>query len=172
MGKNLYKQYTYCFGLLLSLLVPFAQAQPAPFEGANVILITTDLADKEAYITAASVLTEQGILFSAADDCLLINLPVKASEPGKTTEFVGKLSVNAGLVKLTGRMQLAGEFTNEQPIKGRPLSMSYAKDKRKVSLSQVGFLYLIELAKKLHRPLHGIISYKMQVPSTEEAASY
>ncbi|ADB37721.1 hypothetical protein [Spirosoma linguale] len=172
MKKVLRKQYAYCLGLLLSLLVPSALAQPAPFEGANVILITTDLADKEAYITVGNVLTEQGIVFSATDDCLLINLPVKASEPGKTTEFVGQLSVNAGLVKLTGRMQSASEPTNEQPMKSTPLSMGYAKDKRKTSLSQVGFLYLVELAKKLRRPLHGIISYKMMVPSTEETASY
>lgn len=172
MKKNLCEQCVYCLGLLLSLLLPSAQAQPVPFEGANIILITTDLADKEAYLTAGNVFTEHGVLFSAADDCLLISLPVKTGESDKPAEFVGQLSVNSGLVKLTGRMQFSGESANGQAMKVTPLSMGYAKDKRKSALSQAGFLYLVELAKKLHRPLHGIISYKIQVAPTVETASY
>ncbi|SOD81159.1 hypothetical protein [Spirosoma fluviale] len=168
MRRVLCVQRAYLVGLLLTLIFPPAQAQSIPFEGANVILITTDLADKEAYLVAGRVLTEQGILFSAGDDCLLITLPVNTGESGKKTEFVGQLVVNAGLVKLTGTMQSPNESVSNQPIKVTPLSIGYAKDKRKPLLAQEGFLYLNEIAKKLRRPLHGIISYKMQVLSTEE----
>ncbi|GAB3014017.1 hypothetical protein [Spirosoma pulveris] len=172
MKRVIVKQYACCLGLLLSLTVFSVQAQPKLFEGANMILITTDLADKEAYLVVGRILTEQGILFSAGDDCLQIALPVSTGEINRKIEFMGHLAVTAGLVKLTGSMQSPAESVNKQPMKATPLSFGYTKDKRKTSLSHEGFLYLNEIAKKLYRPLHGVISYKIQVPPAEEPTDY
>lgn len=150
--------------LLLGCLTG-SYAQPRPFEGANTVLINTDLADKEAYLTVGRVLSEQAIPFSVARDCLVISAPGFARQ--KDVVFVGQLSVNAGLVKLTGSLQEPLGKDQTEGADSRNVAVRYGKEKRNATLAHAGFLYLNELAKKLYTDLHGVISYKV-VPQPME----
>jgi hypothetical protein len=161
MNDWFHKLSGYCLALLLCVGLPYSYGQPHPFEGANVILINTDLADKEAYLAIGRVLTEQAIPFSAASDCLLINAKGQPFDGYKDVVFVGQLSVNAGLVKLTGRMRMPVPVGKEGGSDNYK-AVGYSKEKSKPSLSRAGFLYLNGLAKKLYPELHGVISYKVQ----------
>ena len=159
MVHRITSQLRYGFLLLLSGSLTFSYGQARPFSGANTVLITTDLADKEAYLTITRILAEQAIPFSVANDCLLISAPDYAFDQRKDVVFVSQLSVNAGLVKLTGTLQGVKEII--AGAESHPLLVSYGHEKRPSTLGHRGFLYLHELAKKLYTDLHGVISYKV-----------
>ena len=141
------------------------KAQPVAFEGANVIVITTDLADKEAYLTISQILTEQTIPFEVTDDCLQLNIPLKSPQYATSTEptLIGQISVHAGLVRLTGTLQRGTPARNNGGLaSAKAISVSYQKEKSKSTFARLGFLYLSEVAHKLQPSLHGVISYKVQ----------
>ncbi|AKD56170.1 hypothetical protein SD10_15965 [Spirosoma radiotolerans] len=147
------------------LLWPAVKAQPVAFEGANTIVITTDLADKEAYLTISQVLTEQNMPIEVASTCLRIRVPLKSVQYSTSAEpiLIGQLSVHAGLVKLTGIVQEAPSGRNNTGLaSSKVIPASYQKERSKSTLPRLGFLYLSDLAKKLHPALHGVISYKVQ----------
>jgi len=155
----------YRLTLLFLLLCSVVKAQPVAFEGANVIVITTDLADKEAYLTISQVLMEQNIPFEAIDDCLQLSVPLKSSQYATSTEatLIGQISVRAGLVRLTGTIQRGNPARNTGGLaSAKVISVAYQKEKSKSTLARLGFLYLSEVAHKLRPSLHGVISYKVQ----------
>ncbi|RYF69247.1 MAG: hypothetical protein EOO39_17950 [Cytophagaceae bacterium] len=141
------------------------KAQPIAFEGANVIVITTDLADKEAYLTISQVLMERNIPFEVTDDCLQLSIPLKSSQYAISTEptLIGQISVHAGLVRLTGTIQGGAPARNTGGrASAKVMSVVYQKEKSKSTFARMGFLYLSEVAHKLRPSLHGVISYKVQ----------
>lgn len=143
----------------LCLLSLSANGQHTPFKGANVILITTDLADKESYIAIAQVLSEQSISYTAGNNVLLIQSIDQSFNGKKDLVFDGQLSVSAGLVTLTGVVRNKSENPHNQEIAN---TVPIAYTKAKSSLQQVGFTYMNDLAQKLQRVLHGVITYKLQ----------
>ncbi|GAB3050616.1 hypothetical protein [Spirosoma pulveris] len=149
----------YCFILLLSGSLTLSYGQASPFPGANTVLITTDLADKEAYLTITRILAQQAIPFSVAHAGLLISAPGYPFDQHKDVVLVSQLSVNAGLVKLTGTLQ--GMKENGAGVESHPVPVRYGHQKRASTLAHRGFLYLHELAQKLQADLHGVISYKV-----------
>jgi len=151
--------------LLLLLLCSSVKAQPVAFEGANVIVITTNLADKEAYQTISQVLMEQNIPFEVTDNGLQVSVPLKSSQYPASAEptLVSQLSVQAGLVRLSGTIQRGASVRNKDGMaSAKVISASYQKEKNKSTLARLGFLYLSDLAQKLQPSLHGVISYKVQ----------
>ncbi|GAB2579658.1 hypothetical protein [Spirosoma areae] len=161
MGHFAAKRSAYWLTLTLGLMGPHAHGQRPPFEGANVILITTDLADKQTYQAITQVLTEQSITFSAASDGLLLNSSIKPVDGHQTIVFAGQVSVRSGLVKLTGRLYTPEQVAGEDKLSaGQVLPIAYSK--RKNSLQRAGFLYLNELAKKLQAHFRGVIFYKVE----------
>ncbi|GAB3769907.1 hypothetical protein GCM10028818_06830 [Spirosoma horti] len=160
-----YLSIHYWLTLLFLPLLPAVKAQPVAFEGANVIVITTDLADKEAYLTISQVLMEQNIPIEVASNCLQISVPLKSTPYSSSAEplLISQLSVHAGLVKLTGTIQMAPSIKKSTGLASKKvIQASYHKEKSKSALSRLGFLYLNDLAQKLHPALHGVISYKVQ----------
>lgn len=158
---NLYPINSVSIWLLiqLCLLSLSSKGQHMPFKGANVILITTDLADKESYIAIAQVLSEESISYAASNNMLLIQSTDQSFNGKKDIVFDGQLSVSAGLVTLTGMMRNKNESAQNQPI---ATTVPIAYNKAKSSLQQIGFTYMNDLAQKLQRVLHGVISYKLQ----------
>lgn len=147
------------------LLCPIVKAQPVAFEGANVIVITTDLADKEAYLAISQVLMAQTIPFEVTDDCLQLSVPLKSSQYATSVEptLVGQISVHAGLVRLTGIIQRGAPARNTDGLaSAKVISVAYQKEKSKSTFARLGFLYLNEVAHQLQPSLHGVISYKIQ----------
>ncbi|GAB3805347.1 hypothetical protein GCM10028819_38450 [Spirosoma humi] len=155
----------YRLTLLLLLLCAIVKAQPVAFEGANVIVVTTDLADKEAYLTISQVLMEQHISFEVTDDCLQLSVPLKSPQYATSAEptLIGQISVHAGLVRLTGTIRRGTPAKNTDGLAfAKVVSVAYQKEKNKSTSARMGFLYLSELAHKLQPSLHGVISYKVQ----------
>lgn len=151
-----------CFvALLFFFELPHAYGQRAPFEGANTIFVTTSLADRQTYEAIEKVLVEQGVLFSATSDGLLLSSQESQFGNYKGAKFIGQLSVRGGLIRLTGQMQAPA--TEDRPSSDvMVVAAAYQPTKRKESLQRLGFLYLNELAKKLQIALHGVVSYKVQ----------
>lgn len=156
----------YWLTLLFLLLCPMVKAQPVAFEGANVIVITTDLADKEAYLTISQVLMEQHIPFEVTDDCLQLSVPLKSSQYATSAEptlMIGQISVRAGLVRLTGTIQRGAPARNTGGLtSAKVISVAYQKEKSKSTVARLGFLHLSEVAHKLQPSLNGVLSYKVQ----------
>ncbi|RIV18412.1 hypothetical protein DYU11_27940 [Fibrisoma montanum] len=121
-----------------------------------MILLGTSLADKEALNAIVTVLTEQSISFSIDRNLVSFKAQEKPSAGNDPFVFEGFLSVNAGLVKLTGKMQHAPN--GAQSIRYVPVEYTTSK----ASLQRLGFLYMDQLAKKLQPVLHGVILYKYQ----------
>lgn len=156
---NPYKVVSLWLIVQLCLLPLASNGQLTPFKGANVILITTDLADKESYIAIAQVLSEESISYEASNNILLIQSTNQSFNGKKDIVFDGQLSVSAGLVTLTGIMRNKNESAQNQLI---ATAVPIAYNKAKSSLQQIGFTYMNDLALKLQRVLHGVISYKLQ----------
>jgi hypothetical protein len=151
----------FCLAILFSVALCMAYGQRTPFEGANTVYITANLADGQAYEAIEKVLSEQGVLFSAASDGILISAQNKRFGPYKGATFSGQLGVVGKLVKLTGTMQIpAADGSTETNMTVIPVA--YQPAKRKESIQRLGFLYLNELAKKLQPALHGVVTYKLQ----------
>lgn len=165
MNHIVYLSLHHRLSLLFLLLCPTVKAQPVAFEGANVIVITTDLADKEAYLAISQVLMEQSLPFEVTDDCLQLSVPLKSSQypTSAETTLIGQLSVQAGLVRLTGTLQKGPLVrTNAGLTSAKVMAAVYQKEKSKSTPARLGFLYLSDLAQKLRPALHGVISYKVQ----------
>ncbi|GAB2574176.1 hypothetical protein [Spirosoma areae] len=161
MGHFAAKRSAYWLTLTLGLMGPHAHGQRPPFEGANVILITTDLADTQTYQAIIRVLTEQSITFSAASDGLLLTSSVKPVDGQQNVVFAGQVSVRGNMVKLTGQLYTPEQVAEGSKLpKGKAVPIAYSK--RKNSLQRAGFLYLNELAKKLQAHFRGVIFYKVE----------
>ncbi|MVM35971.1 hypothetical protein GO755_38515 [Spirosoma sp. HMF4905] len=159
MKNTLRSQLGYWLILTSFSLTP-SMGQPLPFEDANVIFITTDLADKQAYQAISQVLTEHSILFSLASDGMLISTKGNPSLSSQGAFFMGQVSVIGGLVKLTGRMHLSSEIDSSGSSERNITPIRYHTGKS--TLAKAGFMYLDGLAHKLRPVLHGVIRYKVQ----------
>ncbi|CCH55431.1 hypothetical protein BN8_04690 [Fibrisoma limi BUZ 3] len=156
MKHSLRSQLNYWLLASMCILSTYSYGQYTPFKGANMILLGTSLADKEALTEIANVLTDQSISFSVDRNLVSFQAKDKSSGGNEPIVFEGFLSVNAGLVKLTGKMQNAA--SGSQTVSYIPVEYTTSK----ASSQRLGFLYMDQLAKKLQPVLHGVIIYKYQ----------
>src|SRR5919199_3888569 len=138
--------------LMLCLVFTASLAQHTPFKGANTIILSTHLADKEAYQTIIQVLAAHDILLSVDNDVLGIRSSTNSSLAKQGLVFDGHLSVHTGIVKLWGRV-LDSAYIGSSGTDGKMIAISYAKDRN--SWERIGFIYMDELARKLQSALQG-----------------
>ncbi|GAB3713676.1 hypothetical protein GCM10027592_53090 [Spirosoma flavus] len=162
MMHNFYSLSKHLFLLLICLVGMRTQAQPAPFVGANTILLSTFLADKPAYAAITAVLTDQSLSFTGTEKRLLIRSQNSSAFSAKGLVFEGQLKITAGIVELTGRVleQATGENV---PLSTRSTPILFAKDRD--SGQRFAFSYMDTLAKQLQSALKGVLTYKYQAPS-------
>ncbi|GAB4050821.1 hypothetical protein [Spirosoma litoris] len=146
--------------VLFHFTISSAQGQSLPAERPTTIFITTSLNDTEAYLAIGKVLTEQGVLFSVASDGLLISSQGNSIADDKGVIFTGQLSLQKGVVKLTGSLRELPQADDSKSTKGNLVHAHY--NGGTTSLSKASFRYMDELAKKLKPALHGVIQYKLQ----------
>ncbi|QMW03850.1 hypothetical protein [Spirosoma foliorum] len=159
MKLSLLNPASFWIGLLF-FTISSAQSQSLPAEGSNAIFITTSLTDTEAYLAIGKVLTEQSILFSVASDGLLISSQGNSIANNKGVIFTGQLSLQKGVVKLTGSLRELPQADGSKSTKGNLMHAHYQGGT--TSLAKAGFSYMDELAKKLKPALRGVIHYKLQ----------
>ncbi|GAB3558266.1 hypothetical protein [Spirosoma fluminis] len=152
-------QWGYWIAFLVLVSSGYCQAQHEPFRGANMIILSTSLADKEAYQTIMQILAEQPIGVTVNTDGLLIRSGENSSLAAKGLVFEGQLVVNTGIVKLSGRIFDMADKTGGSAA-GKTIAIAYTKSR--TSLQTIGFLYMDELARKLQAALRGPIMYKYQ----------
>ncbi|MBD2702296.1 hypothetical protein IC229_16705 [Spirosoma sp. BT702] len=152
----------YLFVLTLCLAALPIKAQPAPFIGANTILLSTFLADKPAYSAITTVLTEQSLAFSGPENRLLIRSQSNSVFAAKGLVFEGQIKIMAGIIELTGRTIESTTGAN-LPLSSRSTPVLFAKDRN--SGQRLAFSYMDGLAKQLQSALRSTLTYKYQAPS-------
>jgi|GEM_PF-2719867 len=138
-----------------------SSAQYGPFYGANMILVGTSYADKEAHQLISQVLTQETI--NHAIDNGLVTFQVVATSPatGKELLYDCSMRVQAGLVKLTGRLRNEQAGTSQARLtEAGFIPIAYTKER--TSHQRLGFTYLDEVAKKVQSALQGVIIYKSE----------
>jgi hypothetical protein len=159
MKHIFYLRSSHWLALLVCCISICSWAQSGPFNGANTIVLSTNLADKDAYQSITEVLRSQHISFTADGDVLLMHSESNSTLAGKGYVFKGQLSVNTGIVKLTGRI-LDTSYQGNESVSDKSVLISYSKSH--ASLQRMGFVYMDDLARKLQLALQGSIMYKYQ----------
>ncbi|GAB3997084.1 hypothetical protein GCM10028807_41310 [Spirosoma daeguense] len=160
MKHIIYVPTSFRLALFLCLFAGKAQAQYAPFVGANTILLSTFLADKQAHAAVSAVLTQQSLSFTGAENRLLIRSQSKSTFAASGLVFLGQLKINAGVVELTGRlMEVPTDETLPSSTQGTPILFAKSRN----SAQWLAFSYMDALAKQLQSALKASIMYKYQV---------
>ncbi|QHV96973.1 hypothetical protein [Spirosoma endbachense] len=153
----------YWIALLICTTTIPSWAQYGPFVGANTIVLSTSLADKDAYLVITQVLTAESLSFSAEKDVLRIRSLPTSILTSKGLVFEGRLWVNTGVVKLMGQL-LEGSNDGTGSVVNIAVPITYTKGR--TFRQRMGFSYMDELAKKLQTGLKGSIAYKHQPAGT------
>ncbi|QJW91760.1 hypothetical protein HNV11_21440 [Spirosoma taeanense] len=162
MKSSRLKPFCCWLACLFCLVATSSRSQQLPFKGANTILITTDLADKEAYLAVAEVLTEQGVAYTGDNDFLIIRAPENVfAGSNKGAVFEGKLYINSGLAMLTGWLRNSSYIVQTSSL-AEPNGTPVEYRKGSTAPQNEGFLFMDNLARKLQPVLHGVMSYKLQ----------
>ncbi|QIP13930.1 hypothetical protein G8759_15580 [Spirosoma aureum] len=148
--------------LICSTTIPLG-AQYGPFVGANTIVLSTSLADKDAYLAITQVLTAESLSFSAEKDVLRIRSLPNSILTSKGLVFEGQLWVNTGVVKLMGQLLEGSNGSNGSTVN---IAVPITYTKGRTFRQRIGFSYMDELAKKLQTALKGSIAYKHQPAGT------
>lgn len=153
-----YKSICY-IAILTCLVIGQTKAQHAPFVGANTILLSTFLADQQAYEVITDVLASESLTFIPDGSRLLIRSQNRSSFTAKSLIFEGQITLNAGIVKLTGHV-LESTTMESTALSKRSSLVLFTKGRN--SPQRVAFNYMDALAKKLQVSLRGMITYKYQ----------
>ncbi|GAB4053043.1 hypothetical protein GCM10028810_56860 [Spirosoma litoris] len=138
------------------------KAQYAPFVGANTILLSTFLADKQAYDAITIVLTEQSLSFTDVDNRLLIRSQSNSTFAAKGLVFEGQIKSVGGIIELTGHV-IEGVTGAQLALSTRSTPILFAKNRN--SAQRFAFAYMDGLAKQLQSALRASLTYKYQAPT-------